>query len=137
MSGENVEIKGLDQLLSTLEKKLGPDNMQRISDQALINAAELFVDELRSQLSSVQDRGYSKGYTVDEITMSDPMWEGDTRVVKVYWSGPHSRKSIIHLNEWGTVRNPNPPMRGKIAASLKAIEKEYHDTIRQALEAGL
>lgn len=136
----SVEIKGQKELIDKLEKKFGKQNMQRISDSALKAGSEVFVKELESEIRTFSRVGaspYAKGYTYEEITTSEPMWDNGERVIKVYWSGPHNRQNIVHLNEWGTVRNPSPPGKGRIAAALKKSEKAYHDSIKRALEAGL
>lgn len=133
-----VKVEGLNQLLDDLEKRLGKEQLQRISDTGLKNASDVFVRELKSQLRTFSNKqGYSEGYTYDEVQVSEPKWEGSERVIKVYWQGPHSRYRIIHLNEWGTVKNPNPAGKGRIAAALKNSEKAYHEAIRRALKEGI
>jgi hypothetical protein len=129
----SVEITGLDQLLNELENRLGTQATQRISDEALMEGAEVFVRELKSQFQSFRDTGGS----IEEITISDPMWEGNTRTVKVHWRGPRGRYRIIHLNEFGTVKNPNPRGKGAIARSMRAAERAYRDAIRSAIERGI
>ncbi len=129
----SVEVNGLDQLLKRLEKELGEKATQRISDKALKEAANVFKRELEQQFSSWQDEGHS----LEEITLSDPYSEGDARTIKVYWQGPHDRYRIIHLNEFGTVKNPNPAGKGAIARALRNSEKAYHNAIRRAVERGL
>lgn len=137
----SVEIKGTDELIQQLENKFGKKHMQSVSDDALKAGAEVFVKELKSQVSTFsgkgKGKGYSQGYTYDEITVSDPMWDNGERVIKVHWEGPNNRKNIIHLNEWGTVRNPSPPGKGKIAMALKNSERAYREAIEQALKEGL
>lgn len=133
----SVEVTGLPELLAELERKLGRENVQRISDKALVDAAEEFVKVLKQGFIAAGDKGYAKGYTVDEITITGPMTEGSTRVIKVHWRGPHGRYRLIHLNEWGTINNPNPPKKGVIARTMKRAEKVYHDAVRKALEEGL
>ncbi|SFP80980.1 hypothetical protein SAMN05421839_1771, partial [Halolactibacillus halophilus] len=53
------------------------------------------------------------------------------------WKGPNGRYRIIHLNEWGTINNPNPAGKGAIARALKNSEKAYRDAVRKALKGGL
>ncbi|MGY3716783.1 HK97 gp10 family phage protein, partial [Sutcliffiella cohnii] len=103
----SVKLKGRNQLIKNLEKKLGPENIQRISDKALKAGAEVFVKELKRQFESFRDKGWS----IDEITISEPMVVDGKRIIKVHWRGPKNRYRIIHLNEWGTIKHPKP--RGK------------------------
>lgn len=129
----SVEVKGLSTLLNELEKRYGQKNMQRISDKALIDGAKVFVRELENQFRSFKDTGAS----IEEITISDPMTIGGVRTVKVHWRGPKDRYRIIHLNEWGTVKNPNPKGKGAIARALRNAEDAYRNAIKEALRRGL
>lgn len=136
-----VEITGVQELLDGLENRLGEKQMLHITDEALKNGAKMFVAELKRQLQSVRGGDFSFGYTIDEIQISEPMWDLGVRTIKIYWSGPHNRKYIIHLNEYGYHQKDGvfhkPPMFGRIAASLKASEKTYKNEVRKALEGGL
>lgn len=133
-----VEIKGLKELERELEKRFGKQNVQRISDKALLDGAKVFVKELQVQVKTFSDgKGYSQGYTYEEITVSEPMTIKGVRTVKVHWKGPHGRYRVIHLNEWGTIKNPNPRGKGAIARALKNAEKAYRNAIKQAIERGL
>lgn len=129
----SVKISGLEKLMRELEKRYGKQNMQRVSDRALLAGARVFVKELKSQFESFKDTGAS----IDEITIAEPMWVGSIRTVKVYWRGPDNRYRIIHLNEWGTIKNPNPPGKGAIARALKNAEKAYRNAIKQAIKEGI
>lgn len=129
----SVKIRGLNKLLDELETKLGKQGMQRISDKALINAANEFVRVLKSEFQSFRDTGAS----IDEITITGPLWEQGTRTIKIHWTGPKGRYRIIHLNEWGTIKNPNPRGKGAVARAMKNSEKAYRDAVRKAIKGGL
>lgn len=134
----SVTIKGEKALLAELEKRLGKEKMQQISDKALIAGAKVFVKELQAQVRTFSDgKGYSKGHTYDEINISEPMWVGGVRTVKVHWRGPKGRYRIIHLNEWGTVKNPNPRGKGAIARAMRNAETAYKNAIKEAIRRGL
>lgn len=128
-----AKIEGEKELLDELEKRFGKDNMQNITDNALLAGAKVFVKELESQMSTFKDTGAS----VDEITIGDPEWQGDNRIVRIYWKGSKNRYRIIHLNEWGTVKNPNPDGKGKIASALRNAESEYIKTVQETLKEGI
>lgn len=132
-----VSVSGLKQLESELEHRFGKTNMQRISDKALKAGAEVFVKELKSQYNSVIWAGYETGAIIEEITISEPIWIKGVRTVRVHWKGPKGRYRIVHLNEFGTVKNPNPPAKGAIARALKNAERAYHQAIKQAIERGI
>lgn len=128
-----VEIKGIGALQRKLEEKFGKANMQRISDDALKEAAQVFLSELKKELSTFKDTGA----TVDEVTLTEPYDRNGARTISVHWKGPKNRYRIIHLNEYGTVNNPNPKGKGAIARALKNAEKVYRETIIKAIERGL
>lgn len=128
-----VEIRGTEKVLEALEKKLGRESMQQVLDKALLDGANVFVKELKSQFETFKDTGAS----IEEITVTGPMWEGGERVVKVHWKGPKGRYRIIHLNEWGTIKNPNPRGKGAIARALRNSENAYRQAVKRALQEGL
>ena len=107
--------------------------MQKISDKALLEAANEFVKVLKQEFESFKDTGAS----IEEITITGPIWEKGVRIVKVHWKGPHNRYRIIHLNEWGTINNPNPAGKGAIARALKNSESAYSNAVKKALRGGL
>jgi len=126
----SVQIKGLNKLLADLEKRLGPDKIRNISDHALKEGARVFVEELRAQFELFKDTGAS----IDEITISEPMTIGGVRTIKIHWRGPNNRYRIIHLNEWGTVKNPNPRGKGAIARAMRNAESAYKAAVKEAVK---
>jgi HK97 gp10 family phage protein len=129
----SVQIKGLNKLLADLEKRLGPDKIRNISDHALKEGARVFVEELKAQFELFKDTGAS----IDEITISEPMTIGGVRTIKIYWRGPNNRYRIIHLNEWGTVKNPNPRGKGAIARAMRNAENAYKAAVEEAVRRGI
>ncbi len=131
----SVKVTGLKELLGQLDDRFGKENMDRISDAALLKGAEIFVKEL---ISSIGTSGkYAKGWTVEDITISGPEYIGGIKVVKVHFNGPHGRYRIVHLNEWGTVKIPNPPRKGAIARAMRNAENAYREAIKQAILEGI
>ena len=129
----SVDIKGQKELLNEIEKRFGKKRMQEISDEALLNGAEVFVKELKKQFEQFKDTGAS----LEEITIADPATIGGVRTVRVHWKGPKERYRIIHLNEFGTVKNPNPRGKGAIARALRESEKAYREAIEQSIREGM
>src|SRR5699024_2451515 len=109
-----VKVYAVHRLTGRLEAKFKGKRIERLTSTALENSELVVGNEIQRQLRTFKD----KGYTIDEMTISDPFSEGNP-TVRIYWSGPHNRYRIIHLNEWGTIRNPNPRGKGKIAKALK------------------
>ena len=129
----SVEITGLDELLRTLENRYGAANMQRLNDRALLKGADVFVRELKRNFERFKDTGAS----IEEITISEPRTVVGVRMVTIHWRGPRGRYRIIHLNEWGTVKNPNPRGKGAIARSIRNAENAYRNAIKESLMGGL
>ena len=124
-----VDVRGQKQLMADLERRLGPTVMKHKVDAAITAGAKVFVKELKQQFETFKKTGAS----IEEITISEPFWMDGVRTVRVHWKGPKNRYRIIHLNEWGTVKNPNPRGKGAIARALKNSEKAYRDAIRRSL----
>lgn len=124
-----MKVSGIEEVEATLRAKLSVEKMTGISDRALNKAAQVFIAELSSQMSSFRDTGA----TVDEITASDPYTKDGVRSIKVHWKGAKNRYRIIHLNEYGTVNNPNPRGKGAIARALQSSESAYRSAIEESL----
>lgn len=129
----SMKITGVKEMLQALDNRFGDKAVKRISDQSLKAGAQVFVRELKQQFQNFKDTGAS----IDEITISEPMLIGGVRTIKVHWRGPKGRYRIIHLNEWGTVQNPNPKGKGAIARALRNAEKAYRLAVMEAVRRGL
>lgn len=129
----SVEVKGDKKVIAELESRLGKAKMQVISDEALKAGARVFVVELQRQFSDWKVTGASH----DEITVSEPLTVNGIRTIKIHWRGPENRYRIIHLNEWGTVNNPNPRGKGSIARAIRNAENAYRRVIKEAIRRGI
>ena len=128
-----VKITGLKQLEARLEEKFGQARMQQIEDQALLKGAEVIKKELEQNFESFRDTGAS----IDEITISRAIAGRNGRRREIHWVGPKDRYRLIHINEWGTIKNPSPAGKGKVAASLEGGKKAYRKAVKQVLESEL
>lgn len=128
----SVKMTGEKKLIADIEKRVGKIKVQQLSDKALKQGAEVFVRELKSQFESFKDTGA----TMDEVTISEPMWMNGSRIIKIHWKGPKDRYRIIHLNELGTVKNPNPKGKGAVAKAMRNAENEYRNTIKNVIREG-
>lgn len=122
-----VDVKGQKKLERQLEQKLGKRAMTQVVDRALEAGAEVFERELVKQLETFKDTGA----TVRELRFSKPRDVGGARTITAHWKGPDDRYRIIHLNEFGTVKNPNPRGKGAIARALRNSEKAYRAAIKK------
>lgn len=130
-----MQVKGANELIEELDKRFGKENMDRISDNGLKQAAKVFVDYVDRSIGT--GGKYAKGWTVEDTTISEPFYIGGVKTVKVHWNGPHGRYRIIHFNEWGTVRIPNPPRKGAIARAMRNAEQAYREAIKKAVLEGI
>ena len=133
MSSLKVSIDGEDALNRELDRRFGKDALQAMEDRALNNGAKVIKKELEKNFESFADTGASK----DEITIGKPMTLNGKRTILIYWSGPKKRHTIIHLNEFGTIKNPNPSGKGAIERALRQGLAEYRRTIRQEIERAM
>src|SRR5690625_1349104 len=131
----DIKMTGVEELIAELESRLGKDNMERISDAALFKGAQLFVKVLNASIGT--SGKYANGWTVADTSIEGPIYVGGVKTVKVHWNGPHGRYRIIHLNEWGTVKMPNPPRKGAIARAMREAENAYREIIKQAVLEGI
>lgn len=129
----SVNISGIRQLERELMRRLGSQRTQQVVDRALLLGANVFVRELKQQFESFKGTGSS----IEEITISEPMTVSGARTVKIYWKGPKDRYRIIHLNEWGTVNNPNPRGKGAITRAMRNATESYRNVVKQELRRGL
>ena len=133
MAKLNVKVNGVEEVNRELEKRFGGKSMERILDKALLSGAAVIKKELERNLGAYEGTKYSTGASKDEITISKPMTLNGTRTVVIHWSGPKNRHTIIHLNEFGTIKNPQPRLKGAIERALRAGQAEYLRVVKQEI----
>src|SRR5699024_1196584 len=111
------------------EKRFSGRSLIRIVDRALNSGAVVIKRELENNFEKFKDTGASK----DEITSSKPRTLNGVRTVVIYWRGPKKRYTIIHLNEFATIKKPNPSARGAMEKALRARQEEYARVIAREL----
>lgn len=124
-----IKINGLKNLLSELEKLYGKKNIERAVDKALIAGAEVIADGLRKNFYDFKDTGAS----IREITITKPRTSNGRRLIQIHWQGEDERWKIIHMNEYGTIKNPNPRGKGKIDQTLREGQRRYYNVIQQEI----
>ncbi len=125
----SVIITGVNELVSQLEKRYGKEAMKKKVDAALMKGAAVFKRELIKEFNQFKDTGSS----LLEITLSTPMTVAGKRTIKVHWKGDKQRYRVIHLNEFGTVNNPNPKGKGAVARAERAARDAYQQVIKEEL----
>lgn len=137
MSDVRVTVSGVEETNRELERRFGRANMARVIDSALITGANVIKKQLELNLGAFAGTGYSTGASRDEITISNPMTLAGVRTVLIYWSGPKKRYTIIHLNEFGTIKNPNPRLKGAIENALRAGQEAYIRAVKEGIQRGI
>lgn len=133
MSDLKVTVNGVEETNRELERRFGQLNMGRTIDKALREGARAFKTELVSNFQSFRDRGHS----INEMVISKPMTLNGVRTVVIYWSGPKNRYAIIHLNEFGTIKNPDPRGKGAIERALRTAQDTYLSIVKREIERGI
>lgn len=130
----SVKITGLNKLLNELEKRLGKAKVDEIAANALSKGAEIVKKEVDSSIGT--SGKYAKGWTVEDTSIKSPDGSGTKKAI-IHWNGAHGRYRIIHLNEWGTVKNPSPPRKGAIARALESSKKPYRAELKKGIKEGI
>lgn len=130
----SVEIEGMKALIQKLQRAYDDETLIHLQDKALKKGAKYFVSVLKLEFELFRDTGAS----IEEVSITDPYFiHGNIRMIKVYWEGPQHRRSIIHINEWGSVINPNPRGKGAIARTMRITKEPYRQIVKNDLEGGL
>lgn len=132
----NVEIKGVQETIKALEKKLGEKKIKTLTKKAINVAAEKVEKKLQNDMIVFKD----KGYTIDEVVRKNATYRNSSAEAEIGWNGPHQRYRLIHLNEWGYTRKGKqikPRGFGVITKSLKKSEPLYFDTISEEVKKSL
>lgn len=133
VKGKNFEIRGVDEVIKSLDEQFSERRSSSIQNKAINKAAENFKDGLAEAITSYKDTGA----TVDETTRSRASKKADgTRTSRVGWRGPKQRYKLIHLNEFGYVRwgkKYNPRGSGVIRAYIDKAQNVYIKDIRTGL----
>lgn len=130
----SVKIEGTQELIRRIEQEYGEAKMLKAKENALRKGANYFRDTLRQNFALFKDTGAS----MEEMTLTQPYSvHGSTTTIKLHWRGPHERYRIIHLNEYGTVKNANPRGKGTIGRTIIATRKPYEQIIKESLRGDL
>lgn len=132
----NVEFKGINETLQSLEKRLGTKKTKNLTRKAINTGAEKVEKRLQSDMLVFKDTGY----TIDEVVRKNATYRNYKAEAEIGWNGPHQRYRIIHLNEWGYTRNGRqikPRGFGVITKSLKNSEPVYFETVASEVKRNL
>ncbi|WP_208001769.1 hypothetical protein [Macrococcus brunensis] len=128
-----IELEGLEAFEQSLESRFGREARREITDKALVIGAQVIVEYIKSQMESFADTGAS----INEITITEPMWIKGNRTVKIYWEGPKDRYRFIHLNERGHYDRSGKWVetkgKGAIDRAMRAGREAYFEAVKTAI----
>lgn len=131
----SVKIKGIKELQSKLEGMMSARQSAAILNKAVNAGGDIVKDQMTSEFDKFKDKGWSKR----EITRSNARANAlnDDVSLKVGLSGPKSRKSLLHLNEFGYNRDGKfhkPRGYGAMQRSVTISEKKYYDVVAAVIK---
>ncbi|NHM92477.1 MULTISPECIES: hypothetical protein [Staphylococcus] len=130
----SVKVEGTNNMLRQIREEYGEAKMIESQDKALRKGSKYVKNVMQQNFQVFRDTGAS----IAEMTLTEPYTlYGRVRTVKLHWEGEMSRQSIIHLNEYGTVRNANPRGKGAIMRTMVTVEKPYREIIKESLRGDL
>ena len=128
-----TEIRGMEEIIAKLDKKLGPERCKKVVNKALKRAGDECEDDLKDMAESFRDRGV----TVEETTHSNVSWaDYGIPTVKVGWRSG-SRWRMEHLQEFGYTRfgkSYNPRGVGKMRNLVDTYQSKYPEIAQEELK---
>lgn len=128
-------IKGLDQVLVNLEKKLGPEKVKRVANKALREASQ----EIEPYFERAIAVYAATGLTVKSVVYSRVSGALGVPTVKIGF-GEGSRWRLVHLSEFGYSKKRNPRGFGVIrrfsVAGKTLFKAKVHSKLRGAFFNG-
>ncbi|MBM0868915.1 hypothetical protein ACUW9N_002173 [Staphylococcus auricularis] len=130
----SIKIEGTHELIKKLEKKYGTSQVDKVTNTSLEKGAEYYEGQIKKNFETFKDTGAS----IKEVTHTELHFiTGNVKQVLIHWKGSMNRYAIIHLNEWGTVKNPNPRGKGMLLKTERESRKPYLNIVREELRKHL
>ncbi|WP_367986221.1 hypothetical protein AB1F57_05235 [Streptococcus sp. ZY1909104] len=130
-SGAN--LVGFEEVLAKMEEKLGESKVRRVTNKALREVAKEIEPDFKEAISSYRDTGA----TVNAIVVSGVSRATGVAQIKLgFGKGEPTRWQLVHLNELGYARNPNPRGFGVIRRFSEGLETTYPEKIKVHLQDG-
>lgn len=131
-------LKGVDEVLGELQKRLGPQRVKTVVSKALRKAGE----HVEQDLIQVTYSFNRTGATTNQVVKGNVSWaDYGIPKIKIGWrragGGESPRWNIEHLNEMGYTRNGrsySPRGFGKLQGLIDEYEGKYPEIAREELE---
>lgn len=126
----SVKIKGIKETIAALDNILPARKSASAINKAVNLGGDKVVKNLQKALNEFADTGASR----DEVVRSNARANSlnDDRSLKVGWNGPKSRKSLVHLSEFGyTIKGKkiSPKGKGAINRAVDQSKSDYFDIV--------
>lgn len=130
----SLKVTGMRELEKQIEQKLGHAKMREIQDEALKDGGQVILKMIKAEQSKYADTGA----TVNEATLSVPMWIKGERIVKIHWKGSMERYRIIHLQERGFWTKDgsyyNPKSKGALQRVMQRGRAAYFQSVHDRVK---
>lgn len=140
MAKNEFVCEGLDELAQYFKNFADSPEFQKLSKQAVKAGADIIAEGIKSNIENTKDKGYSEGYTAEEIVVGAPRPTKDGFVSKIGWRGPHKRYALVHLNEFGYSKGGktyHQPLFGKVENAIQTNQKKAVETISNMIKEGV
>lgn len=127
-----AELRGIDEVLINLEKRLGEAKVRRAANKALRETGNETEVKLKAALEVYRDTGR----TIDETTVGGVRSTDGFPLLKIGF-GAGSRWRLVHLNELGYSKNPTPRGFGVIRRFSESQKASYKAKMREKLRGDL
>lgn len=135
MIASGAMIKGLDQVLANIEKKLGHDKVKRVANKVLRETSQEFEPHFKRAITVYA----ATGLTVKSVVYSRVSGTLGVPTVKIGF-GEGSRWRLVHLSEFGYSKKRNPRGFGIIRrfseANKSVFKAKVHSKLRGAFFNG-
>jgi hypothetical protein len=126
-----VSINGVDEILKTIESKLGVNRANRVVNKALRKYGETLKKDVEEATASYMDTGE----THDTVIVSS-VKKGPPKQIQVGW-GQGTRWRLVHLSEFGYTRYGkyvSPRGKGKLQGVVDKTETTAMKELQSDLE---
>jgi hypothetical protein len=116
----SVSIQGVDEVIKALESQYSQKKVTRAERKAMELSGRYVKDHIKHNIV-----GYKRtGATVRELIAEKPRRRAGQMTAKIGWDGKgtYQRWRLVHLNEWGYMRNGKHINPRGVGAIRKAVE---------------
>lgn len=125
-----AKLRGLEEVVKNMEKKLGESKVNRVVNKALKETSEIIEPEFATAVSVYKDTGA----TVSSVVTSGVRRDMGIPGIKLGFTSP--RWQLVHLNELGYSRKPSPRGYGVIRRFSSQLEGIYPHLIEPKIKEG-